>query len=98
MADEIAPVRVPQMTPKAVAPSDTELSLAVLSALLDGDGDRAASLAKTAGVPLDTVVERINEEALERIGDTVIEPTDGGYATVDDYREEITEWLCKTGT
>ena len=98
VADEIAPVRMPEIATKTEVCASQELALAVLSALLDGDGGRAAALAKAAGVPLDSVVEGINEQALERIGDTVIEPSDGGYATVDDYREEIKEWLCKTGT
>lgn len=85
----------------AIAPEENEsdgLSLAVLRALFLGDGARAASLAKAVGLPLDSIVERINERALDEIGDTVIEPFDGAYRTVDDYREEITQWISKTGT
>jgi hypothetical protein len=46
-----------------------------------------------AAMPEDTLVETINEAFSDGFGDVIIEPTDDGYAIIDDYKEDITEWL-----
>ena len=46
-----------------------------------------------AAMPVDTLVEIINEAFSDGFGDVIIEPTDDGYAIIDDYKEDITEWL-----
>ena len=37
--------------------------------------------------------ERINEAFSDGFGDVILECTDEGYSIIDDYREEIGEWL-----
>lgn len=45
--------------------------------------------------PVDTLAERINEAFADGFGDVIIEPSEDGYALIEDYREDITEWLYK---
>ncbi|MBE6536897.1 MAG: hypothetical protein E7673_02980 [Ruminococcaceae bacterium] len=52
---------------------------------------------KALGVPEDAVAERINEAFSDNFGDVVLESSfDGGYRVIEDYFEEIGEWLSKT--
>ena len=44
-------------------------------------------------IPEESVVERINEAFADGFGDVIIEPTDSGYGIIEDYKEEIIEWL-----
>ncbi len=46
-------------------------------------------------VPADTLVEKINEAFADGFGDVIIEPSEDGYAIIEDYREDITKWLYK---
>ena len=43
-----------------------------------------------AAMPVDTLVEIINEAFSDGFGDVIIEPTDDGYALIDDYKENET--------
>jgi hypothetical protein len=51
------------------------------------------SFAKEEGLLAPSIVEEINEEALERFGDVAIEECDGRYAVIEDYKEEVTLWI-----
>ncbi len=66
-----------------------------------------AYIATLAGVPLangyepdladtpDTIAEIVNEAFADGFGDVILEPSDDGYAVIEDYREDIIEWLYK---
>ena len=41
------------------------------------------------------IVERINEAFSDGFGDVIIEETPDGYTIIEDYREDITEWLLR---
>ena len=41
----------------------------------------------------DATVERINEAFSDGFGDVIIEDTGDGFAIIEDYKEEIYEWL-----
>ncbi|MBQ2738410.1 MAG: hypothetical protein IJF38_06935 [Clostridia bacterium] len=41
----------------------------------------------------EATVERINEAFSDGFGDVIIENTGDGFALIEDYLEEITEWL-----
>ena len=41
----------------------------------------------------DATVERINEAFSDGFGDVIIEDTGDGFAIIEDYKEEILEWL-----
>ena len=41
----------------------------------------------------DATVERINEAFSDGFGDVIIEDTGDGFAVIEDYKEEVVEWL-----
>ena len=65
-----------------IAGADTS----ALRALLDGK----------ATITDDAAAERINLALADYIGDVVLEYGEDGYRIIEDYREEIEEWLSKT--
>ena len=67
-----------------------------IRAALDGDGKRMNEIAKEASELLESLVERINDSFMDTIGDVVLEmDSDGGYQIIEDYREDVEEWLLK---
>lgn len=76
--------------------SDCALShyeISYLKALTSGDIAGASLIAKESGAMLDSIAEKINEVFYDIIGDVVLEK-DGDYFTVvEDYLEDIKEWL-----
>ena len=48
--------------------------------------------ARTVGDVM-AIVESINEKFSDNFGDVIIEPTELFFAIIDDYKEEITEWI-----
>lgn len=49
--------------------------------------------ALTSDISDDSAAERINEAFSEGFGDVILEPCDFGYRLIEDYREDIEEWL-----
>lgn len=45
--------------------------------------------------PRETLAEGINELFLDIIGDIVLEEMDGAFCVIEDYREDVEEWLKK---
>lgn len=97
----------PGMTPTAATPgsgapedfagnrTDCPFSgeeLAYLSEVLSGNS--ASQLVSRLPEPLDAFVDRINEKAVERFGDILLEESDDGYALIPDYTT-MTEELIK---
>ncbi len=67
------------------AVSDYGLSAEEISAL--------RALADGGELTDDALAERINDAFADGFGDVILEPCDSGYMIIDDYREEIGEWL-----
>ena len=65
----------------------------VLSLISQGKSAEAKRFAVSAGGFISDVVERINESALDLIGDVVIESYDGEYRIIEDYESEVSLWL-----
>ncbi|MBQ2719057.1 MAG: hypothetical protein IJF73_03210, partial [Clostridia bacterium] len=63
-----------------------------VAAFLRG-GEAPAATARALGVPLPLLADRINEAFLEAYGDVLLEPCEGGYQPIEDYRKEAEEWL-----
>ncbi len=55
----------------------------------DAAGQKNA--ARTLGLPTEVVADRINELAVEHMGDILLEESDCGFTVVGDYRETLTE-------
>ena len=45
------------------------------------------------GIDEEAIVERINEAFSDGFGDVIIEDNGDGFAIIEDYQEDITEWL-----
>ena len=88
---EQAPVESyePVCDDKADAYGLDRLEIRYISALCTGDD------VDLADVPEESVVERINEAFSDNFGDVVIEHNGDCFTIIEDYREEITEWLKK---
>ncbi len=74
----------------------TPEEIAFLRACAENSLSEQKNIAAGLALPADAVAERINTAFSdgEAIGDVVLEPGDGGgYRLIEDYREEITEWL-----
>lgn len=104
-----APVPVPSPEPKETPPqAKTEESdgwrpllgdlFLVLLQTAKGDKRAIDSYARKVGSLADVIAEQINEIAWDRMGDAVLEECDGGYALMEEYREELTEELLKEET
>ena len=65
----------------------TESEIAYIAALCE------SSECGTRGINDEAIVERINEAFSDGFGDVIIEDTGDGFAIIEDYKEEITEWL-----
>ena len=60
-----------------------------LSFIASGEGERAQKQAMAEGGFLSDICDKINEKALELIGDILIECADGGYVLLEDYESEV---------
>lgn len=47
------------------------------------------------GADVDSLAERVNEKFADGFGDIILEHGDDGYMLIEDYEEEINEWLRK---
>ena len=86
-----APIAVEIPAPTAKQSSDTyglsESDIKYLAALTESSGAAGHSIDE------DAIVERINEAFSDGFGDVIIEDTGDEFAIIEDYKEEILEWL-----
>ncbi len=61
--------------------------LSLLCALRDGNDAPLTEYAKNSGMPIEALVDSINEIAVAIIGDIIIEEVDGRYALIEDYAD-----------
>lgn len=67
-----------------------------LLAVSRGDTGKALQIANESKRMPEALAERVNEAFADNFGDVVLEESDtGGYKVIDDYTEEIIEWLQK---
>ena len=52
-----------------------------------------ARLAAEHHLLTDTLAERLNEALYDAVGDAVAEDTGTGYALLEDYRDDVEEWI-----
>ncbi|MBQ8372127.1 MAG: TerB N-terminal domain-containing protein [Clostridia bacterium] len=61
--------------------------LSFLRSIIREDGGYAADA--------DSLAERVNEKFADGFGDVILEYGDDGYHLIEDYKEDITDWLWK---
>jgi hypothetical protein len=66
-----------------------------LRAVFDGSSDGVREISRELGEEALTVAERINEAFSDAFGDIVIEGDEFQLNVIEDYKEEIEEWLMK---
>ncbi len=71
----------------------SEKEIAFLSAVSREDRETVKKLADEIGDLADSVAERINEVFSDRFGDVVIEGEGKELRIIEDYKEDIEEWL-----
>lgn len=64
-----------------------------LKHLAEGNTDGVTTAAKSTGMLPDALADRINEAAFDIVGDSIIEPHEGGYRLISDYEGDIVKWL-----
>lgn len=70
-----------------------ESSVEALKLLLAGDERALEKVASKTKTLADALADRINEAAYDIIGDSVIEPSGGGFRVITDYEEDIRSCL-----
>jgi hypothetical protein len=76
--------------PAAESGTDSLPEKTCLRAALDGNFRRVC---KDNGYFAEDMAARINEIFLDLIGDIVLSDENGDYVLIEDYREDVTEWL-----
>jgi hypothetical protein len=83
--------------PANIATNDTlpfsETERLYLSCLLVADRAAVRQLLAKDALLEDELADGINEKASEKMGDVVLEPADEGYAIIEDYTEEVSQWI-----
>ncbi len=68
--------------------------LAFLKAIFESDNDKIKQICRVSGKIADAFAEKINEAFADNFGDVILEQNDdGGFVVIDDYYEEISQWL-----
>lgn len=66
-----------------------------LRAVLGGDTAKMKNIAASCGMLCDALADEINEKLYESVGDIVITLNGDSYELVEDYREDVMEWLSR---
>jgi hypothetical protein len=66
-----------------------------LEALLNSDDESAGEIVRTSGELRESIIEKINESFLEYFGDIVIDTSLPQGKIIEDYEEEVKEWIEK---
>lgn len=69
------------------------LSVSVLKLIAHGNSKEAARMAISGGGFISDICERINESAIDCMGDVIIECDAGEYHIIEDYESEVMKWL-----
>lgn len=94
----VAPLLAPEPTPATPMSAGTASALAhaaedYLRALLEQNAAQAASAVERSGQSEDMLVDNINEELFDLVGDTVIEFGAAGPQIIEDYEADVRGYL-----
>jgi len=93
---------VQEYLPQSVdAPSDansyglSELEIKFVRAVKNADFEDIKNISDKIGVMPDAVAEKINEAFADGFGDVIIEGENPNFNIIEDYEDDIAEWLLK---
>lgn len=69
--------------------------VAILSAIFNAEINKAKAIAQELKTPIDAAIEKINEAFFDNFGDVIIEGDSSDYHIIEDYKDDIKEWICK---
>ncbi len=90
-----SPISVGEGLAPPASRGDTALKLALadylpfIGAAAAGDAGAQTGFCRRMGKMIDAVADEINDVAVEAFGDVILEEGDGGYAIIEDYREQL---------
>ncbi len=87
-----APISPPPSVPAASPGAPSSGLYEAVRAFLAGK-DAPRELARHRACPLPLLAEEVNEAFLAAYGDVLLEPSGEEYTVIEDYREDIEEWL-----
>ncbi|MFA5561777.1 MAG: TerB N-terminal domain-containing protein [Eubacteriales bacterium] len=93
-AEPVEPVPPPPQPPAEQGRLDGTLRT-YLSHLARAEYGLAAATLSEADMLEDRAADLVNECFAEHFGDIILEPTGQGYRIIEDYKDEVTEWLQK---
>ena len=64
-----------------------------VAAIYDGNIVKARNIADLNGGNLDSLADEVNTFFADDFGDVILEPCDGGYQIIEDYKEDVENWL-----
>ncbi len=73
----------------------SEDEMEFIRAVLDSDILKIRSVSERAGALPEAIADRINEAFSDCFGDVIIESCDEGFIIIEDYTEDVDEWLTK---
>lgn len=91
-ADADIPPKITE-TPEKTTGFLTEEEVVYLRAVFEGDRAAVHELLSKTGRLEDELAAAINEKGTERIGDVVLLEGEDGYLPIEDYEEEMSEWI-----
>ena len=91
-ADAGIPPKITE-TPEKTTGFLTEEEVVYLRAVFEGDRAAVHELLSKTGRLEDELAAAINEKGTERIGDVVLLEGEDGYLPIEDYEEEMSEWI-----
>ncbi len=71
------------------------LEVAFISAIMSDDAEEIKRVSEALELPSDSIIEKINEAFVDHFGDIIIEGEAPRFNIIDDYKDDIEEWLLK---
>ena len=90
---DVATEKTPQEGMEDPSSTGNEDYVTVLSMLLFGKLEEAKAFSVMKKVPIEYYVDAINTLFLDIVGDNVIEGDDMTYTVIEDYKEDVEQWL-----
>lgn len=73
----------------------SSLEIEFLRHIKDGDTQGIKETAQEIGMIADAIVEKINEAFCDGFGDVIIEGENPNFTIIEDYEDDVKEWLLK---
>ena len=73
----------------------TDKEIEFVRAVLSSDMNKVKAISDETGVLKEALLDKVNEAFYQGFGDIIIEDNDGEFSVIEDYAEDIEQWLSK---